>query len=276
MYCLRWWVPIFLLPFPSAPPVVLVFFLTAYGYQTRPCIYCAAILVGLFFSTCYWDTAAAGLTSSDASAAGAAATGIGTITKSLRSAAVTRDFEKDVPGAMKTAIGKGLFKEESSGWLQKLWANARVDGKASGSHKYDTTSPSEPALGSTSVAEPLLFQSEESNPDPAASESYPSDRRSEEQVCNCWLTFGPKGRGFKGFFQPVPRRRNGSMAMHPTASAAVGIIEDVAKRTTTKLGLMKKGGLGEKGWFRKSSKHDQRGIWFGIPDSSFGVYVTFP
>lgn len=36
MYCLRWWLPIFLLPFPAASPLFLALFLISYTLQTRP------------------------------------------------------------------------------------------------------------------------------------------------------------------------------------------------------------------------------------------------
>ncbi|KAE8268902.1 hypothetical protein A4X09_0g3447 [Tilletia walkeri] len=54
MYCLRWWIPLFLLPFPLAPPSFLILFIIAYVFHTRPCAYCAVIIVGLFISSCYW------------------------------------------------------------------------------------------------------------------------------------------------------------------------------------------------------------------------------
>ncbi|CAD6886864.1 unnamed protein product [Tilletia controversa] len=54
MYCLRWWIPLFLLPFPLAPPSFLVLFIIAYVFHTRPCAYCGVIIVGLFISSCYW------------------------------------------------------------------------------------------------------------------------------------------------------------------------------------------------------------------------------
>ncbi|WFD30739.1 hypothetical protein MSPP1_001763 [Malassezia sp. CBS 17886] len=66
MYCLRWWLPVFLLPFPAAPPLLLFLFIVSYALQTRPwcvarpaadpSIYCSAILIGLFVTSCYWHT----------------------------------------------------------------------------------------------------------------------------------------------------------------------------------------------------------------------------
>ncbi|KAK0551366.1 hypothetical protein OC846_003327 [Tilletia horrida] len=54
MYCLRWWIPLFLLPFPTAPPSFLILFIIAYVFHTRPCAYCGVIIIGLFISSCYW------------------------------------------------------------------------------------------------------------------------------------------------------------------------------------------------------------------------------
>lgn len=67
MYCLRWWLPIFLLPFPAAPPLFLLLFIISYALQTRPwyvctwhspadldSIYCGVIIAGLFTTSCYW------------------------------------------------------------------------------------------------------------------------------------------------------------------------------------------------------------------------------
>lgn len=36
MYCLRWWLPVFLLPVPAAPPAFLFLFLLSYTLHTRP------------------------------------------------------------------------------------------------------------------------------------------------------------------------------------------------------------------------------------------------
>ncbi|CAE6372897.1 unnamed protein product [Rhizoctonia solani] len=54
MWCTRWYLPLLLLPFPTAPPfflLVLVFSLTLHA---RPCLYCIVLLVALFTSSCYW------------------------------------------------------------------------------------------------------------------------------------------------------------------------------------------------------------------------------
>ena len=56
MYCLRWWLPIFILPFPAAPPAFLILFLVSYALSTRPCPYCGAIVLGLVLSSCYFTT----------------------------------------------------------------------------------------------------------------------------------------------------------------------------------------------------------------------------
>ncbi|PWN35445.1 uncharacterized protein FA14DRAFT_114858, partial [Meira miltonrushii] len=52
MHCLRWWLPLFLLPLPAVSPVMMILFVTTYAIRTKPCAYCAVIILGLMFSTC--------------------------------------------------------------------------------------------------------------------------------------------------------------------------------------------------------------------------------
>ncbi|WFD35964.1 hypothetical protein MCUN1_002835 [Malassezia cuniculi] len=54
MFCLRWWLPVFFLPFPATSPLLLLLFIVSYSLHTRPCMYCGAIIVALFISSCYW------------------------------------------------------------------------------------------------------------------------------------------------------------------------------------------------------------------------------
>ncbi|KAJ7748497.1 hypothetical protein DFH07DRAFT_829913 [Mycena maculata] len=55
MWCTRWFLPLLLLPLPTAPPYFLVLFLLALFIQAKPCFYCIVLLVTLFFSSCYWQ-----------------------------------------------------------------------------------------------------------------------------------------------------------------------------------------------------------------------------
>ncbi|KAJ7630457.1 hypothetical protein FB45DRAFT_915550 [Roridomyces roridus] len=55
MWCTRWFLPLLLLPLPTAPPYFLVLFLLALFIQSKPCFYCIVLLVTLFFSSCYWQ-----------------------------------------------------------------------------------------------------------------------------------------------------------------------------------------------------------------------------
>ncbi|KAJ7226022.1 hypothetical protein GGX14DRAFT_423535 [Mycena pura] len=55
MWCTRWFLPLLLLPLPTAPPYFLVLFLLALFIQAKPCFYCIVLLVALFFSSCYWQ-----------------------------------------------------------------------------------------------------------------------------------------------------------------------------------------------------------------------------
>lgn len=54
MYCLRWWIPLFLLPFPKTSPLFLVLFLFSFALHSQPCMYCALILTGLFSTSSNW------------------------------------------------------------------------------------------------------------------------------------------------------------------------------------------------------------------------------
>ncbi|CAG8470852.1 9635_t:CDS:2 [Ambispora gerdemannii] len=54
MYCMRWFIPLLLLPFPNAPPFFVLTFLISYFLHQRPCVYCTILLLALFSSTCYW------------------------------------------------------------------------------------------------------------------------------------------------------------------------------------------------------------------------------
>ncbi|RUP45451.1 hypothetical protein BC936DRAFT_148172 [Jimgerdemannia flammicorona] len=54
MYCMRWFIPLLLLPFPNAPPIFTLLFLVSFFLHQRPCVYCTILLVALFTSTCYW------------------------------------------------------------------------------------------------------------------------------------------------------------------------------------------------------------------------------
>jgi hypothetical protein len=56
MYCLRWWIPLFLFPFPKTSPFFLVLFLVSFTIHSKPCTYCALILTGLFATSGSWYT----------------------------------------------------------------------------------------------------------------------------------------------------------------------------------------------------------------------------
>ncbi|VDB86521.1 unnamed protein product [Peniophora sp. CBMAI 1063] len=58
MWCTRWFVPLLLLPLPSAPPYFLLVFLTSLVVHARPCFYCILLLSALFVSSCHWSPVA--------------------------------------------------------------------------------------------------------------------------------------------------------------------------------------------------------------------------
>ncbi|KAI6010175.1 hypothetical protein EDC04DRAFT_2770200 [Pisolithus marmoratus] len=56
MWCTRWFLPLLLLPLPTAPPYFLVLFLFTLALHARPCFYCIILLAALFLSSCYWQS----------------------------------------------------------------------------------------------------------------------------------------------------------------------------------------------------------------------------
>ncbi|KJA29358.1 hypothetical protein HYPSUDRAFT_211239 [Hypholoma sublateritium FD-334 SS-4] len=55
MWCTRWYLPLLLLPLPTAPPYFLLLFLVSITIHAKPCFYCIILLTTLFISTCYWQ-----------------------------------------------------------------------------------------------------------------------------------------------------------------------------------------------------------------------------
>ncbi|KAH6917134.1 hypothetical protein BKA70DRAFT_1251421 [Coprinopsis sp. MPI-PUGE-AT-0042] len=55
MWCTRWFLPLLLLPLPTAPPYFLVLFLFSLTLHAKPCFYCIVLLSTLFISSCYWQ-----------------------------------------------------------------------------------------------------------------------------------------------------------------------------------------------------------------------------
>lgn len=65
MYCMRWWIPLFLLPFPKTSPLFLVLFLFSFALHSQPCMYCALILTGLLTTSSNWYGPASSITTLD-------------------------------------------------------------------------------------------------------------------------------------------------------------------------------------------------------------------
>ncbi|KAF8973814.1 hypothetical protein BDZ97DRAFT_395952 [Flammula alnicola] len=55
MWCTRWFLPLLLLPLPTAPPYFLILFLFSLTMHAKPCFYCIVLLTTLFISSCYWQ-----------------------------------------------------------------------------------------------------------------------------------------------------------------------------------------------------------------------------
>ncbi|KZV88030.1 hypothetical protein EXIGLDRAFT_751913 [Exidia glandulosa HHB12029] len=55
MWCTRWFLPLLLLPAPTAPAYFLLLFIISLTIHARPCVYCIMLLSALFGSSCYWQ-----------------------------------------------------------------------------------------------------------------------------------------------------------------------------------------------------------------------------
>lgn len=55
MWCTRWFLPLLLLPLPTASPYFLVLFLFSLTMHAKPCFYCIVLLTTIFVSSCYWQ-----------------------------------------------------------------------------------------------------------------------------------------------------------------------------------------------------------------------------
>ncbi|KAJ5928079.1 hypothetical protein N7454_004842 [Penicillium verhagenii] len=54
MFCLRSWLPLLFIPTNASPLFIISFVALTYTIH-RPCIYCSALLLILFASSCYWS-----------------------------------------------------------------------------------------------------------------------------------------------------------------------------------------------------------------------------
>ncbi|KAB8070078.1 bladder cancer-related protein BC10-domain-containing protein [Aspergillus leporis] len=54
MFCLRSWLPLLFIP-TNASPLFIISFVTLTYILHRPCIYCSALLLILFVSSCHWS-----------------------------------------------------------------------------------------------------------------------------------------------------------------------------------------------------------------------------
>ncbi|GLA23652.1 hypothetical protein AnigIFM63326_008983 [Aspergillus niger] len=54
MFCLRSWLPLLFIP-TNASPLFIISFVTLTYILHRPCIYCSALLLIIFISSCHWS-----------------------------------------------------------------------------------------------------------------------------------------------------------------------------------------------------------------------------
>ncbi|KAF9020338.1 hypothetical protein BDZ89DRAFT_991983 [Hymenopellis radicata] len=55
MWCTRWFLPLLLLPLPTAPPYFLLLFIFSLTMHAKPCFYCIVLISSIFVSSCYWQ-----------------------------------------------------------------------------------------------------------------------------------------------------------------------------------------------------------------------------
>ncbi|KAL1749137.1 hypothetical protein HDZ31DRAFT_59724 [Schizophyllum fasciatum] len=55
MLCTKWFLPLFFLPLPTAPPLFLLLFIISLVAHARPCFYCIILISTIFVSSCYWQ-----------------------------------------------------------------------------------------------------------------------------------------------------------------------------------------------------------------------------
>ncbi|KAI1321450.1 hypothetical protein EDD11_005141 [Mortierella claussenii] len=56
MYCIRAFLPLLLMPFPSTAPYFVIFYFFSLYRHHRPCVYCIFTVILLFSTTCYWGS----------------------------------------------------------------------------------------------------------------------------------------------------------------------------------------------------------------------------
>ncbi|KAF9915103.1 hypothetical protein BX616_006882 [Lobosporangium transversale] len=54
MYCIRTFLPLLLMPFPSTAPYFVILYAISLYRHHRPCVYCILTVILLFTTTCYW------------------------------------------------------------------------------------------------------------------------------------------------------------------------------------------------------------------------------
>ncbi|KAI5897528.1 uncharacterized protein SCHCODRAFT_02609550 [Schizophyllum commune H4-8] len=55
MLCTKWFLPLFFLPLPTAPPLFLLLFIISLVAHAKPCFYCIILISTIFLSSCYWQ-----------------------------------------------------------------------------------------------------------------------------------------------------------------------------------------------------------------------------
>lgn len=124
------------------------------------------------------------------------------------------------------------------------------------------------------VDAPLLTHKSERRTDPAAAPVIRSERNTsaaaKKEFCDCWLSFGKSGSGWRGFFEPVPRRPSragnllqsmlsgGSSDKDGDASSSASMKQEIGRRKAHQ-------------WIE--ALRARRLFWIGVPDSKFGFWL---
>ncbi|KAI8587584.1 hypothetical protein BDZ88DRAFT_236698 [Geranomyces variabilis] len=58
MFCMQYFIFLFLIPFPQASNFFLLSFLLCLFISHKPCLYCSSVIVGLLISSCQYYTGA--------------------------------------------------------------------------------------------------------------------------------------------------------------------------------------------------------------------------
>lgn len=178
-----------------------------------------------------------------------------------------------------------------SGFMENIWGKAKVASSSvssaassasksasQASESSEASKVASAALDHDHISEQLLFSTTSlasaavtKAPTTFAHSHVQSTKVevSEDPFCNCWLSFRPSGRGFRGLFETVPRRpSSGLLSGDSLASKAWSGWNTMWANTDN----AEAGHQGDVQLFWSKWRIPRR-FWFGLPDSTFGVWL---